>query len=51
MWLLNARRRVTLPDPVTLKRFAAARLVFCFGIVVDQCRLVFSELFGGLPAA
>ena len=34
MWLLNAFRRVTLPVPVNLKRFRAARLLFCLGIVV-----------------
>lgn len=32
MWLLNALRRVTFPEPVTLKRLQAARLLFILGI-------------------
>src|SRR3990172_7815889 len=32
MWLLNARRRRTRPVPVSLKRFAAAFLVFFFTV-------------------
>lgn len=32
MWLLFARNRRTLPPPVFRSRFAAARLVFIFGI-------------------
>jgi hypothetical protein len=32
MWFLNALRRAILPLPVALKRFAAARRVFSFGM-------------------
>ena len=32
MWLLKAWPRFTLPEPVTLKRFATLLLVFIFGI-------------------
>src|SRR6266542_2509760 len=32
LWLFIAFRRRSLPAPVTLKRFFAALLVFCFGI-------------------
>ncbi len=32
MWLLFARIRRILPDPVRRRRFAAPRLVFIFGI-------------------
>lgn len=50
MWLLNALRRVTLPVPVTLKRFAADRLVFILGIFITFVRyltnvVVVSKLF------
>src|SRR5271156_1617882 len=33
MWLLNARRRRTLPDAVTVNRFLAPLCVFIFGIL------------------
>src|SRR5215216_1898513 len=32
MWLLNALKRFTLPEPVVLKRFVAPLCVFIFGI-------------------
>lgn len=32
MWLLNALRRRTFPEPVTEKRFLAPLCVFIFGI-------------------
>src|SRR5947208_7720367 len=32
MWLRNAFRRMSLPVPVTLKRLAAPRCVFIFGM-------------------
>src|SRR6266550_5631869 len=32
MWLLNALKRLTLPVPVSLKRFLAPRWLFIFGI-------------------
>jgi hypothetical protein len=32
MWLLNALARTNFPVPVFLKRLAAARLVFIFGM-------------------
>ena len=35
MWLLNARRRLTFPDPVILKRFLAPLCDFIFGIAVS----------------
>src|SRR5437868_3987773 len=35
MWRRNARLRFTRPLPVTLKRLAAPRLVFLFGIALD----------------
>src|SRR3954471_10903030 len=34
MWLWLACQRLSFPDPVVLKRFMAARLVFCFGICI-----------------
>ena len=33
LWLRLARRRITLPVPVSLKRFAAPLWVFIFGMV------------------
>jgi len=38
MWLLNARMRFTLPEPVILKRFFAPLCVFIFGIA-DSFRM------------
>src|SRR4051812_23426172 len=37
MWLWNAFRRRILPVPVTLKRLAAPRWVFIFGMSVLLC--------------
>src|ERR1700710_1401500 len=37
MWLCIAWLRITLPVPVTLKRFAAPLCVFCFGTGVSLC--------------
>ena len=37
-WARNAFRRRILPDPVTLKRFAAPRCVFTFGTLVAAAR-------------
>lgn len=34
MWLRNALWRFTFPDAVTVKVFAALRLLFIFGIVL-----------------
>lgn len=36
MWLLYAFILLILPDPVFVKRFAAARFVFTFGIFLSS---------------
>src|SRR6478672_4286838 len=38
MWVWLACHRFSLPVPVVLKRFIAARLVFCFGMVLLRWR-------------
>ena len=40
MWFMNARRRRILPVDVTLKRLAAPRCVFIFGIAQPPSALV-----------
>jgi hypothetical protein len=35
IWLLNARRRRTFPDAVTLNRFLAPLCVFIFGMLAS----------------
>src|SRR5687768_4550266 len=44
MWLWLAWKRLSSPDPVFLKRFAAARFVFIFGI--RYSRIGFRERVG-----
>lgn len=43
MWLFPDFRRVILPEPVTLKRFAAVLFVFIFGILLTSSRRLRQE--------
>src|SRR5215208_971605 len=45
MWLLNALRRRTFPDPVTEKRFFAPLWVFIFGMLRSLGSASFSAAF------